>query len=95
MKFLLYKSVSFLICSLFISLYCIIHIQNQAKQIEKLTQKNEELIESISKLNLDIAKYGEKINTINSTSLPVIQNTVENGHFLNKPVLFCCALVLY
>ena len=49
-------------------LYCIIHIQNQAKQIEKLTQKNEEFIESISKLNLDIAKYGEKINTINLTT---------------------------
>ena len=53
-------------------LYCIIHIQNQAKQIEKLTQKNEEFIESISKLNLDIAKYGEKINTINSISFSCV-----------------------
>ena len=62
MKYLLYKIFYFLIDSLFMILYCII------KQIEKLTQKNEEFIESISKLNLDIAKYGEKINTINLTT---------------------------
>ena len=66
MKYLLYKIFYFLIDSLFMILYCII------KQIEKLTQKNEEFIESISKLNLDIAKYGEKIYTINSISFSCV-----------------------
>ena len=68
---------------------CLLYIQQQNKQINELIDQNNLLVESVNKLNVDLAKLGEELSQMNSKSTPIYINTSENILF-SKPLMFVC-----
>lgn len=77
-----------LVSSLCTNVYCITHIIQQNKQICELIERNNKLTESINKLQLQVAQFGEEITVINSKSIPM---ATEYGYLSNPIFLFCVA----
>ena len=75
-----------LVSSLCTNVFCITHIIQQNKQMCELIERNNQLMESINKLHLEVAQFGEEITVINSKSLPM---ATDNGYLSNPIFLFC------
>ena len=73
---------------------CFFYIQQQNSKIVELIKNNNKLVDSISNLNSDIAKLGEKFSLIHLKSTPVIVTTSDTNVFFSKPLLAVCLIAV-
>ena len=72
---------------------CILYIQKQNEQINELAEKNKELVNSINKLNTDIAKIGNDIVLMNSKTLNPIMISTSGPDFYTKALIITGLIV--